>query len=330
MYCLLLRTDTRQKHSKLSSSQITDGGQESHRLNMPTLRKRSIPVVDDVTRGRAKKKPRRDTRDERPDAKTATGFTDQSTASGLPTPPPIGRARSPTAVLQTGPDTCPSISSSVPPSAQPYEACFGVLALSASSNYCRWRPQPSHSPVVLHFCGPVALVKYVDGGQQAGMVLCPALATLVTSCPRVTLSASIGPAKSSRDAGRLGGVEAGVRERPLRVVVYGFLEDKDAVMRILDGGALFLQRPEEGESDPRARYFNPMYLLRDGEDMPRDGAAAAAKLAARLADEVAEEAEEMGEMGRERVLRIFDEASGGCDGVGVVQQSARIVSELKE
>jgi len=122
------------------------------------------------------------------------------------------------------------------------------------------------------------------------------------------------------------GVTCDVRVRPLRVVVYGFMSEKDTVADILAESDLFLQYPEHSEYDSRVKYVNPMYLLPPGKEMPSTGRLMAAGLLPGKLDE-----EPLGEVDRSRVLRIFDEASGPAAKAAVAfKQSTRIKSKLKE
>lgn len=54
----------------------------------------------------------------------------------------------------------------------------------------------------------------------------------------------------------------------LRVVIYGFMSEKQAVAKILSDNDLYLQHPSLSECDRRVPYFNPQYLLRPGGSMP--------------------------------------------------------------
>ncbi len=54
----------------------------------------------------------------------------------------------------------------------------------------------------------------------------------------------------------------------LRIVLYGFMSEKQVVAKILSDGDLYLQHPSQDECDRRVPYFNPQYLLRPGKSMP--------------------------------------------------------------
>ncbi|KAG8164282.1 hypothetical protein KVR01_006200 [Diaporthe batatas] len=206
----------------------------------------------------------------------------------------------------------------------PYDVCFGKLLMEASCQNKTWEPAPEGKALVkITHHGSWLMLRYEESGSHAGLVISPAL-TQLASEHLVTLVASVGP-PARRGTSSMG---SSVRSRPLQVLVYGRLTERNAVAEILDEGGLFLQRPHDSEYDRRVKYFNPMYLLPPGEDMPRTGISSVFSgrgLATATADEeMLEEAE------RCRVLRIFDEASGLDAGVvSEVKQSPRIISKLK-
>ncbi|KAF3760335.1 hypothetical protein M406DRAFT_269047 [Cryphonectria parasitica EP155] len=160
------------------------------------------------------------------------------------------------------------------------------------------------------------MLRYEGSGTNAGFLLSQGLSRLVRE-KSVTFTASLGAPKgrqstSSKD------VNSYIRVRPLRVVVYGFLSDKDTVTNILDKDNLFLQRPEESEYDRTVRYVNPMYFTRPGEEIPRmPNPLAVASL-------------------RDKSAAFDEEQLGEASGANVslasekVKQSSRIISTLKE
>lgn len=186
---------------------------------------------------------------------------------------------------------------------------------------------PEAAPVLITFNDKILTLQYEGSGKHAGVLISETLFRLVRQCA-VTLAATLSKAKgNSLDQAQLS--YNSFAAHSLRIVVYGLLSEKDKVTHILDGGELFLQQPEASEYDRRVRYFNPMYLLRPGEEMPRiDGTsttAARGQVVASSHEAMLREAE------WSRVLNIFDEASGPNPGTLVdVKQSCRIVTELKE
>lgn len=119
-----------------------------------------------------------------------------------------------------------------------------------------------------------------------------------------------------------------MRARPLRIIIYGLLSEKNDVADLPDEGGLFLQYPEESEYDRRVKYLNPMYLLPPGKDMPRILNPSTAGGPKNGDDSV--DPEELGEVERSRMLRIFDEPFGPAKSSMLFKQSTRIISTLKE
>lgn len=196
--------------------------------------------------------------------------------------------------------------------------------MEASCQHKPWDPVPGkNAPVKITYLGNWLILHYEESGSHAGLVISHALAQLASE-HSVTLVASIGPLAGRGSSPLM----SDVRLRPLRVIVYGRLTERNAVAEVLDESGLFLQHPEESEYDRRVTYFNPMYLLPPGEDMPRTGITSTSsgrgQATASVDEEMLEEAD------RCRVLRIFDEASGLDAGVASeVRQSPRIISKLK-
>ncbi|RAH81607.1 hypothetical protein BO86DRAFT_313518 [Aspergillus japonicus CBS 114.51] len=91
----------------------------------------------------------------------------------------------------------------------------------------------------------------------------PALVDLLKK-HRVKLVGTLFAAPLSKDAG------IGECQKPeLRVIVYGSINDKDAVGTCLSDAGMYLQHPTSVEYDSRFPYVNPQYLVRPGGEMPR-------------------------------------------------------------
>jgi SWI/SNF-related matrix-associated actin-dependent regulator of chromatin subfamily A3 len=202
--------------------------------------------------------------------------------------------------------------------------------LEATCAHRSWDPPPEVAPVQISFFNNVMMLRYEDGRKRTGALISDGLSHLVKKSS-VTLAATLGTLNGQRRSGILlksAWAFNTVVTRPLRVIIYGLLSEKDAVTSILDKNGLFLQRPEEYEYDKRVRYLNPMYLLPPGEDMPR--VEGSSKVPAQGQMAVAIDEAQLGEVERSRLLRIFDEASGlEAHGSWEIKQSSRIVSTLK-
>lgn len=203
--------------------------------------------------------------------------------------------------------------------------------MEATCPYKSWKPTPDSAPVQIScLASNILNLRWEDTGKQAGMLVSEPLARLMKE-HSVTLTASIGT-ENGRRSNLLGSSRSEfdcVRVRPLRIIVYGALSEKDDVANLLDEGGLFLQYPEESEYDKRVKYVNPMYLLPPGKDMPRIRSPLTAGGPRNRDDSV--DHEELGEVEQSRMLRIFDEASGPTENSMLgLKQSTRLISTLKE
>ncbi|KAL4885942.1 SNF2 family N-terminal domain-containing protein [Aspergillus karnatakaensis] len=61
--------------------------------------------------------------------------------------------------------------------------------------------------------------------------------------------------------------ETGTRFLSVRLIVYGLLQQKDAIAHVLAEGGLLLQHPGQWEFDQSVSYNNPQYLLGPGQKM---------------------------------------------------------------
>lgn len=109
-----------------------------------------------------------------------------------------------------------------------------------------------------------------------------------------------------------------------RIVVYGKMEDKDPIRKLMADSRLFFQHPRAGEAEADVPYFNPHILLRPGAQMPKiEG------LPVPDSNTKARPVDQLDEVGKARVWRIFDLANGVED-VTCVKPSRRLRSTLRE
>jgi hypothetical protein len=127
-------------------------------------------------------------------------------------------------------------------------------------------------------------------------------------------------------SGKMQKTSAGTKggEGLARIVVYGFMSEKNAVGKHLSNSDLFLQHPLQSEFEQSVQYFNPHFLLRPGAKMPNIEALhisgeEAASQGPTVLDEVS----------KGRIWRIFDLASGS-EQVPEVKPSLRLKSTLRE
>jgi len=118
----------------------------------------------------------------------------------------------------------------------------------------------------------------------------------------------------------------GARFCTLRILVYGFLQQKDAVADVLAREALFLQHPSETELDEGAKYFNPQYLLAPGQDMPP---LEKLSISTCCAGGAASSRSLLRDYEKNQVLKIFDTACKSGETMATVNPSPRLTAELK-
>lgn len=199
------------------------------------------------------------------------------------------------------------------------------ILLEVNSRYCSKDRPPENAPVQIICAGNALLLRYEGSGRSAGVILSKPLARLTVETA-VTLTASLGPPGARVLS--VSGDFLDIRRRSARITVYGLFAEKDVVTRILDDAGLFLQRPKGSEIDRRARYFNPMVLVRPGMQV---SSAASPSVFAGRGDTGTPDNETLGEVERGQVLAIFDDAAGPDISAALgLEQSLRIVSTLME
>ncbi|KAK1622708.1 SNF2 family N-terminal domain-containing protein [Colletotrichum phormii] len=114
----------------------------------------------------------------------------------------------------------------------------------------------------------------------------------------------------------------------IRFVVHGLLSEKEHVTRILDAGELYLQRPDSSEYDVRVRYFNPMYLVPTGKDIPERTEFRGSLIGNQTTTSFDEFP--LGEVIKDQVQKVFDEPTVSSLVLPLnVKQSSRIITKLK-
>jgi SWI/SNF-related matrix-associated actin-dependent regulator of chromatin subfamily A3 len=187
------------------------------------------------------------------------------------------------------------------------------------------------TPATLSFENSVIRV-YVEGmSTRAAILISDTLSRLVRDFS-VTLTATICGKKAKPIAIRDSDPKSSAlcpRICPVRIIVYGLSNEKDAISDALSNGGLFLQHPSDAEFDTDVKYINPQYLLPPGEDMPRIEFLRISRCCA-VRRNPRGARESLGELERGEVLRIFDSA---CDSdaslTDTIKQSPRICTKLK-
>lgn len=184
------------------------------------------------------------------------------------------------------------------------------------------------TPVTLSFQGEVARIYLEATGARVAILISSTISRLLTSYS-VTLTATVCGKKSKpiiKRSREHNSSAATPRHCPVRIIVYGIHDEKDAISDALSKDGLFLQHPGETEFDQKVTYINPQYLLPPGEDMPRiEDLAISTCCAVR-----APKSDPLGELERNQILQIFDFAyKSSIESMTAIEPSPRLVTRLK-
>lgn len=182
--------------------------------------------------------------------------------------------------------------------------------------------------------------RYKTEPRAALTLQCEALSRLVnefsgTLAARICGRKKAGPnSKSPTVNGNVKSYESFARPCTLRIVVYGRLETKTGVAKMLANEDLFLQEPSLDDIDDNiggmpamaVPYYNPQYLLVPGQAMP-------------MLEELTMEPccgssdnnadPELPPSARNEILRIFDTTYDSIKATEVLKPSSRLVTQLK-
>jgi SWI/SNF-related matrix-associated actin-dependent regulator of chromatin subfamily A3 len=190
------------------------------------------------------------------------------------------------------------------------------------------------TPVTISFETNILRVYLEGSSERVAILTSPALFRLVSEFP-VTFAATIcgkrqktfAAAKSSREHGTTNSI--GVKYASLRIVVYGFLQQRFTVADILADGNLYLQHPGETEFDRAVKYMNPQYLLPPGEDMPQVEKLSIYTCCAGRGVRHGPLRATLGEHDKNQIFKIFDTAYDSEGVMATIDPSPRLVTELK-
>ncbi|CVL08518.1 uncharacterized protein FMAN_05219 [Fusarium mangiferae] len=219
---------------------------------------------------------------------------------------------------------------STPPEA--YDICFGMLMVKATCTQNNELPQEC-TPVEIDFEGRLLRVREENSNRQIALVVSNALSRLVNEFS-VTLTANICGKKppivyTSNKKGQTASEMDIVKFCSLRVVVYGFLLQKDNISAILAQEELFLQHPGKTEFDRNVKYLNPHYLLPPGQNMLEVERLTTYECCLRWSSHSRELQTSMSEHQQSQILQIFNTASQpNCD-LETIETSPRLVTKLK-
>jgi SWI/SNF-related matrix-associated actin-dependent regulator of chromatin subfamily A3 len=173
---------------------------------------------------------------------------------------------------------------------------------------------------------------HVEGVNTCAAILTSDALSGVVRDFSVTLTATICGKKAKPIAIRGSGPKSSAlspRICPVRIIIYGILNEKDAIADALSRGGLFLQHPSEAEIDREVKYINPQYLLPPEDDMPRIENLRISRCCVVRGNSTGVR-DSLGESERGEILRIFDSAydSDTCL-IDTISPSPRIRTKLK-
>jgi hypothetical protein len=123
--------------------------------------------------------------------------------------------------------------------------------------------------------------------------------------------------------------DTGPKFLSVRIILYGFLQQKDAIADALAGGGLFLQHPGETEYNRNVKYVNPQYLLGPGQELPPIEELSVSTCCAPHGQRSAQVRDVLNESEVNKVQKIFDTATSLDELIPTIKPSSRLVTQLK-
>lgn len=114
----------------------------------------------------------------------------------------------------------------------------------------------------------------------------------------------------------------------VRLIVYGFMQQKDAIANALAEGGLFFQHPGGWEFDQSVKYLNPQYLLGPGQEMPPLAELSVATCCVTGGPRSAQVRGLLDESAISQIQRIFDTPTS-LGLIEVIKPSSRLATPLK-
>ncbi|RTE81243.1 hypothetical protein BHE90_004238 [Fusarium euwallaceae] len=215
---------------------------------------------------------------------------------------------------------------------KPYDVCFGMLLVQATCTENAIVPSEC-SPVTLGFEGRLLRVYSKESSERIAVVLSHALFRVVNEFA-VTLTATACGRKqrvfdakeaSERAVAKISGMNV----CSLRIICYGFLQQRHDVADILAKGDLFLQHPSPTEVDRAVKYLNPQYLLPPGEDFPDIESLSIYSCCAGRGARSGMSRDELGEQEQSQIFKIFNTAYESDGVMATIEPSPRLMTKLK-
>ncbi|KAF5532217.1 SNF2 family domain-containing protein [Fusarium mexicanum] len=231
---------------------------------------------------------------------------------------------------QEGSALRPPERASTPPEA--YDVCFGMLMVKATCAQSNL-PTQECTPVTLDFEGRLLRVREQNSNRRIAVVVSNALFRLVNEFA-VTLTANVCGKKppvvyTSMKKGQTVSEMDGIKFCSLRIVIYGFLLQKDQISAILAQDELFLQHPGKNEFDRNVKYLNPHYLLPPGQNMPEVEKLTTYACCPRWSSHSRELQTSMPEHEQNQILQIFNTTYQPISDLNTIETSPRLVTGLK-
>ncbi|KAF5625484.1 SNF2 family domain protein, partial [Fusarium sp. NRRL 52700] len=231
---------------------------------------------------------------------------------------------------QEGSAVRPPERASTPPDA--YDVCFGMLMVKATCTQSNL-PTQECTPVTIDFEGRLLRVREQNSNRRIAVVVSNALFRLVNEFA-VTLTANVCGKKppvvyTSMKKGQTVSEMDGIKFCSLRIVLYGFVLQKDQISAILAQDELFLQHPGKNEFDRNVKYLNPHYLLPPGQNMPEVEKLTTYACCPRWSSHSRELQTSMPEHEQNQILQIFNTTYQPISDLNTIETSPRLVTGLK-
>jgi hypothetical protein len=170
-------------------------------------------------------------------------------------------------------------------------------------------------------------LSFQDTGKYAGIMKNEAISRLLSELCATFAAKLIAPVVAKKPFSKSRNFKTTFpQDCAVRLVVYGFMADQNAIGDILGAAGLYLQHPSSTEYDGLIPYHNPHYLLSPGSQMP-----AVDMLARDMSDAVIEKSI-LDESTKWRLMTLFDET--GDEGMqrmaASLKPSPRLRSTLQQ
>ncbi|RYP52173.1 hypothetical protein DL768_002615 [Monosporascus sp. mg162] len=198
-----------------------------------------------------------------------------------------------------------------------------VVNKASFETTCTGNPErpAKNFPVQLIFNGSVVKVKDESTNKSVGFLTNTTLCRLVDEFS-VTLAATLSVGNPYGGKLIFRQKNDNIRLGTLRVIIYGYRREREAVANFLSHCGVFLQHPQASEYDRKVPYMNPQYLLRPGTGVPSLD---------HLTIDASPPAEEpLGELQKSKVFQVFECANGaGAKTISRIEPSTRLITALK-